>query len=194
MDFNTFDEMTPMELMETELENLIQQYTINGIQTEVQKNTIDRISDRMSDKIVDENPVANETVQTVTKIEIFDTWDQVENFFAKYSTQNGFSINKYRNRHSKTGVIYKRTFFCKFSKKYKAKKDHKAAQKETQYESRNQIEITTFVNKHNHKLFSETQEFRIKYRSLSKEALEEIKIMTKHANLLVTVQRKLLKA
>ncbi|CAG8729083.1 985_t:CDS:2, partial [Gigaspora rosea] len=75
MAFNTFDEITPIELMKTELEDLIQQYTtfggeswyttINGNQTKVQENEVHRINN----EIVDENPVADETIQTVTKIE-----------------------------------------------------------------------------------------------------------------------------
>lgn len=104
------------------------------------------------------------------------------------------------------------TFNCEFGGKYKAKKDPIVAQKGIQHntktkklecpwycnfslgESKSRIGITTFVNKHNHKLLTETQKFGIKFRSLSEDALKEIEIMTKHAKLSITVQKSHLKA
>lgn len=113
---------------------------------------------------------------------------------------------------NKFGKVQKRTFICEFGGKYKTKKDPSAALRGVQCntrtkkpecqwhcnlslgEHRSQKEITTFVNKHNHKLSTETHKFRIKYRSLTEEALKEVEIMTKHANLSITTQRSLLKA
>ncbi|CAG8837205.1 9535_t:CDS:2, partial [Racocetra persica] len=57
-----------------------------------------------------------------------------------------------------------------------------------------QISVTTFVNQHNYTLVSEIRNFGVKYRILSKEALDEINIMMRHSNLLLIVQKSLLKA
>ncbi|CAG8808511.1 30503_t:CDS:2, partial [Racocetra persica] len=57
-----------------------------------------------------------------------------------------------------------------------------------------QIAITTYVNKHNHIFLPKIRSFEIKYQLLSKEALDEINIITKHSNLSLIVQKSLLKA
>ncbi|CAB5396326.1 unnamed protein product [Rhizophagus irregularis] len=54
--------------------------------------------------------------------------------------------------------------------------------------------ISLFENEHNHELRSDTCEFNSRYREISKEIMDEIEIMTKHANLSITVQHNLLKA
>ncbi|CAG8507874.1 6198_t:CDS:2 [Scutellospora calospora] len=186
-------ELTPTELMEAELEDLIEmqqyiifeacketgeenQYTaIYDIQSEDQNDEIEKVNNNSVDRenytVIKKPRIMN---IEVTKEDIledlkFDIWKQVEVFFAEYEARNRFSINKYRIEHSKTSEIQKRTFICEFG-------------------------ITTFINKHNHKLLVETREFEIKFRLLSEDALKEIEIMTKHANLLITVQRSLLKA
>ncbi|CAG8753767.1 12320_t:CDS:2, partial [Funneliformis caledonium] len=48
------------------------------------------------------------------------------------------------------------------------------------------ITISLFKNEHNHELKPETSEFSNKYRGLTKEMMDEIKIMTKHSNLSIT--------
>ena len=55
------------------------------------------------------------------------------------------------------------------------------------------ITISLFTNEHNHKLRSDTCEFNSRYRKILKEIIDEIEIMTKHANLSITVQCNLLK-
>ncbi|CAI2195025.1 3999_t:CDS:2 [Funneliformis geosporum] len=45
------------------------------------------------------------------------------------------------------------------------------------------ITISLFVNEHNHELRLNTYEFKIKYRELSKELMDEIEIMTKYTGI-----------
>ncbi|CAG8706208.1 28390_t:CDS:2, partial [Racocetra persica] len=58
--------------------------------------------------IIENMKVMNEDIPKDIK---FNTWEQVEGFFAKYN---------------------KKTFICEFGRKYKAKKDLSVAQKEAQ--------------------------------------------------------------
>jgi len=62
----------------------------------------------------------------------FNSWDEVETFFLEYSARNGFAVNKYRKKSSKTGIVKNRTFCCEFYGTYKSKKSLAAAQNETQ--------------------------------------------------------------
>ncbi|CAG8794312.1 8407_t:CDS:2 [Cetraspora pellucida] len=156
-------------------------------------------------------PETPDTNKEIPKDITFDSWNEVEAFFLDYGARNGFAVNKYRNKKSKTGIIQNRTFCCEFYGTYKPKKSLAAAQNGTQCNTRTkkqncpwhcnlllcqtgfQIQITTLNNRHNHVLVPETLKFGLKYRSLNEEALKEIEIMSKHRNLSITSQKKLLK-
>ena len=56
------------------------------------------------------------------------------------------------------------------------------------------ITISLFVNEHNYELRPDALEFSCKYRELTKKMMDEIEIMNKHTNLLITIQCALLKA
>src|SRR5271154_6573123 len=57
------------------------------------------------------------------------------------------------------------------------------------------ITLTTFNNLHNHTLFpANTEKYSSKYRCIPDDVLKEIQFLTKHGNLPITTQRKLLKA
>ncbi|CAG8521355.1 13121_t:CDS:2 [Cetraspora pellucida] len=98
-----------------------------------------------------------------------------------------------------------------FGEKYRPNKNqvaaHKGKQKNTKTkkvncpwhvnlsyrEAETSISITTFVNKHNHNIHIETQEFGVKYHTLTEDVLKEVEIMMKHRNLTITLQHNLLK-
>ncbi|CAG8447014.1 11636_t:CDS:2 [Cetraspora pellucida] len=148
--------------------------------------------------IVDDNvinklhmPKTPDTNKEIPKDITFDLWNEVEALFLDY--------------------VQNRTFCCEFYGTYKPKKSLAAVQNRTQHNTRTkkqncpwhynlllcqtgfQIQIMFLVNRHNHVLVPETQKFGLKYRSLNKEALKEIEIMSKHRNLLIISQKKLLK-
>ncbi|CAG8556788.1 25124_t:CDS:1, partial [Racocetra persica] len=138
---------------------------------------------------------------------VFDSWTEVEMFFEEYGKQNRFTVIKYRVEKNSLGMIHMRTFNCEFEEKYRPNKNQKVKQKNTKTkkvncqwhvnfsfdDAKTHISITIFVNKHNHVMNFKTQEFGIKYRSLSKDALKEVEIMTRYGNLSITSQRNILK-
>ncbi|CAG8476075.1 25883_t:CDS:2 [Racocetra persica] len=94
----------------------------------------------------------------------FNMWDEVEDYFNEYGARNRFAVTKYQMERNILGQIHKRTFYINLSI----------------LEQATQISVTTFVNQHNHTLVPETQNFGVKYKTLSKEALDKINIITRH--------------
>ncbi|CAB4478038.1 unnamed protein product [Rhizophagus irregularis] len=107
--------------------------------------------------------------------------EEVDSYFDEYGVRNGFAIIKYRMERNSKDQVHKRTLICEFDGKYKSKKKDEAKLKGTQrntktkklgcpwyinltfLENATQINVTTFINQHNHSLIPKTQEFTTKY-------------------------------
>ncbi|CAB4460955.1 unnamed protein product [Rhizophagus irregularis] len=134
---------------------------------------MDNVSIINEDK--EENINVSDTIQENINNNISDTiQEEAEIFLEKYGCRNGFSINKYRiSRNKSSQLITKRTFTCEFGGKFKSNKKETGNQRNTRTKKR---------------------QCPCRYREISKEIMDEIEIMTKHANLSITVQHNLLKA
>ncbi|CAG8774383.1 2222_t:CDS:2, partial [Cetraspora pellucida] len=102
---------------------------------------------------------------------MFQNWNDVDSFFETYGRQFGFAVIKIRVEQDNDGIIKHRAFGCASC-----------------------ITVTTFVNIHNHELHLTTCKYSSKFRSIGKDAIKEIEFYTKNGNLLITIQRQLLKA
>src|SRR5581483_4707775 len=111
--------------------------------------------------------------------------------------------------HEKNDNIKYRSFGCEYGGYYQPKKqvdinNHRDSKSKHQQcawnanfncpkDSQNII-ITTFNKLHNYLLLPDTEKYSSKYQCISDDVLKEIKFLTKHGNLPITTQRKLLKA
>ncbi|CAB4487905.1 unnamed protein product [Rhizophagus irregularis] len=174
----------------------------------IQENINNNISDTIQEGL-DNEPSLKIATENISLDTTFASWEEAEIFLEEYGRRNGFSINKYRiSRNKSSQLITKRTFTCEFGGKFKSNKKETGNQRNTRTKKRQcswhinltfpehatNITISLFENEHNHELRSDTCEFNSRYREISKEIMDEIEIMTKHANLSITVQRNLLKA
>ncbi|CAG8696679.1 21313_t:CDS:2, partial [Racocetra persica] len=128
----------------------------------------------------------NITSEEISKSIYFTTWDEVEDYLNDYGARNGFAITKYRVEKSNSGQIIKKTFVCEFSGKYKSKKKLEAALNGTQ---RNMKTKKTNCKWHINLSLSGASQI-----SITTYAIDEVKLMTRHANLLLSTQKRLLKA
>ncbi|CAB4485774.1 unnamed protein product [Rhizophagus irregularis] len=174
----------------------------------IQENINNNISDTIQEGL-DNEPSLKIATENISLDTTFASWEEAEIFLEEYGRRNGFTINKYRiSRNKSSQLITKRTFTCEFGGKFKSNKKETGNQRNTRTKKRQcpwhinltfpehatNITISLFENEHNHELRSDTCEFNSRYREISKEIMDEIEIMTKHANLSITVQRNLLKA
>ncbi|CAB5200113.1 unnamed protein product [Rhizophagus irregularis] len=174
----------------------------------IQENINNNISDTIQEGL-DNEPSLKIATENISLDTTFASWEEAEIFLEEYGRRNGFSINKYQiSRNKSSQLITKRTFTCEFGGKFKSNKKETGNQRNTRTKKRQcpwhinltfpehatNITISLFENEHNHELRSDTCEFNSRYREISKEIMDEIEIMTKHANLSITVQRNLLKA
>ncbi|CAB4489544.1 unnamed protein product [Rhizophagus irregularis] len=174
----------------------------------IQENINNNISDTIQEGL-DNEPSLKIATENISLDTTFASWEEAEIFLEEYGRRNGFSINKYQiSRNKSSQLITKRTFTCEFGGKFKSNKKETGNQRNTRTKKRQcpwhinltfpehatNITISLFENEHNHELRSDTCEFNSRYREISKEIMDEIEIMTKYANLSITVQRNLLKA
>jgi hypothetical protein len=127
-----------------------------------------------------------------------------------YGKRHGFTIIKKRLGLHENGSIKHRSFGCEFGGRYKSQKqvdinihrDRKSKRQQCPWnanincpQNSQTITLTTFNNLHNHTLFpADTEKYSSKYRHIPDDVLKEIQFLTKHGNLPITIQRKLLKA
>ncbi|CAG8754322.1 26525_t:CDS:2, partial [Gigaspora margarita] len=138
----------------------------------------------------------------------FQNWDDVDSFFEAYGRQFGFSIIKKRVERDNNIIRY-RALGCEFGGKYSPKKNvdiNTHCDRWSKYQGckwhvnlnfpkdATCIIVTTFVDIHNHELHPEISKYGTKFRSIEKDALEDIEFYTKNRHLSITTQRQLLKA
>lgn len=127
-----------------------------------------------------------------------------------FGKKHGFTIIKKRLSRHKDGNIKHRSFGCEFGGRYQPHKQvdtnsHRDSKSKRQHcpwnanfncpQNSRTITLTTFNNSHNHTLFpTDTEKYSSKYRCIPDDVLKEVQFLTKHGNLTITTQRKLLKA
>ncbi len=127
-----------------------------------------------------------------------------------YGKKHGFTTIKKRLMRHEDGSIKHRSFRCEFGGRYVPEKlvdinnhrDRKSKRQQCPWSvnfncptNSRTITLTTFNSSHNHALFpAETEEYSSKYRCIPDDVLEEVQFLTKHGNLPITIQRRLLKA
>ncbi|CAG8782900.1 3460_t:CDS:2, partial [Racocetra persica] len=113
----------------------------------------------------------------------FDSWDDIDSYFKAYSQYSGFVVIKKWVEQCNDSVIRHRSFRCEFGGKYVPKKS---------------IDINVYRNKRSkrqgHELHPEQYKYSAKFRSIGREALNDIEFYTKNRNLSITIQRQLLRA
>ncbi|CAG8559815.1 1963_t:CDS:2, partial [Racocetra persica] len=109
--------------------------------------------------------------------------DDVDSFLKAYGQYHGFAIIKKRVEQRDDGTIKHRSFGCEFGGKYTPQKSIDI-----------NVHLTMFKNAHNHKLNPENCKYSAKFRSIEKDALNDIEFYTKSGNLSITVQCQLLRA
>ncbi|CAG8693188.1 14021_t:CDS:2, partial [Racocetra persica] len=128
--------------------------------------------------VVNVQPNSSYTIDTETnalcKNAVYDE-ATTEEFGGKYVPKKSININTHRNRQSKRKG-------CEWHINLSLPKKS------------NHIIVTTFVNTHNHELDPKKCKYNTKFRSIGDEALNDIEFYTKNRNLLITIQRQLLRA
>ncbi|CAG8785257.1 9814_t:CDS:2, partial [Cetraspora pellucida] len=108
--------------------------------------------------------------ENILKDICFNIWNKVEEYLNKYGARNGFTVTKYQIEQNSLA-------------KYENQKNKLPMAYQLIYlEQAIQISVTTYINQHNHALVPETQNFEIKYKTLSNEALDEINLMTRNVS------------
>lgn len=137
-------------------------------------------------------------VQKLIKIHVllgdqFENWDLAIKHIEKYAMEKGFGVVKSRLQKNKHNEIVRRTFECKNSHEYHAKKkadieDNREREsvktncpwKANLYLSRGSggiVRVTSMCNEHNHPLLKEIQNVDSKFRRLTSEMLEEVEFL-----------------
>jgi hypothetical protein len=127
-----------------------------------------------------------------------------------FDKKHGFTIIKKRLGRHNDGNIKHRSFGCEFGGRHQPQKqvdinshrDRKSKRQQCPWnanfncsQNSQTITLTTFNNSHNHTLFpADTEKYSSKYRCIPDDVLKEVQFLTKHGNLPITTQRKLLKA
>ncbi|RHZ64254.1 hypothetical protein Glove_326g242 [Diversispora epigaea] len=140
---------------------------------------------------------------------VFNSWENIDAIMEAYGKKHGFTIIKKRLMRHENGNIKHRSFGCEFGGRHQPKKqvdinkhhDRKSKRQQCAWnanfncsQNSQNIVLTTFNNLHNHPLFLNAEEFSPKFRCIPDNALEEIQFLTKHGNLSINIQQKLLKA
>ena len=127
-----------------------------------------------------------------------------------YGKKYGFTTIKKRLMRHEDGSIKHRSFGCEFSDRYRPQKqidinnhrDRKSKRQQCLWNvnfncptNSRTITLTSFNDSHNYALFpADTEKYSSKYRYIPDNVLEEVQFLTKHGNLPITIQRKLLRA
>ncbi|CAB5360724.1 unnamed protein product [Rhizophagus irregularis] len=120
----------------------------------------------------------------------FEDWDLAERQIEKHATETGFEILKRQLGRNKHGEIISRTFECKNSREYHARKkadiednrERKSVKKNclwkvNLYLSSGIICITSLCKEHNYPLIENIRDMASKFYRLSPEMLEEIEFL-----------------
>ena len=116
----------------------------------------------------------------------FENWELAIKYVEKHAMENGFEVVKQRLQKNKRNEIVRRTFECKHSREYHAKKnadiennrERKSAKincpwKVNLYLS-GVVHVTSMCNEYNHSLLENAAP---KFHSLSSEMLEEVEFL-----------------
>jgi hypothetical protein len=122
--------------------------------------------------------------------DIFEDWDLAERQIEKHATETGFEVLKRRLGKNKHGEIISRTFECKNSREYHARKkadieDNREREsvkincpwKVNLYLSNGVICITSLYKEHNHPLIENLKDVASKFHRLSPRMLEEVEFL-----------------
>jgi FAR1 DNA-binding domain len=122
--------------------------------------------------------------------DIFEDWDLAERQIEKHATETGFEVLKRRLGKNKHGEIISRTFECKNSREYHARKkadieDNREREsvkincpwKVNLYLSNGVIRITSLCKEHNHPLIENLKDVASKFHRLSPRMLEEVEFL-----------------
>ncbi|CAB4442956.1 unnamed protein product [Rhizophagus irregularis] len=160
---------------------------VNNLQKEFERELS---TDTDSTNNSDSESVASNCETFGLKIgDTFENWDLAIKHVEKHAMENGFEVVKQRLQKNKKNEIVRRTFECKHSREYHAKKKADVEDNRERESVKincpwkvnlyltDVVRITSMCDEHNHPLLDDIQNVAPKFHRLNSEMLEEVEFL-----------------